>query len=81
MRAGRLRRVDIETLANTFLGGIRQYVFIELFAGKGKDVYVSRGKPFAPEADKYLRAMIDILLHGATDQKASTSNMGHKKRR
>ncbi len=55
MRAGRLRRVDAEILANTFLGAIAQYVMAEL---------LQRQKPLPMPEPTFLRGMIDVLLHG-----------------
>jgi len=57
-RAGRLRGVDAQIMAHTFLGGVREYLFVELFPGSRKSVL--------PAATRYVRGMVDILLRGAT---------------
>ncbi len=59
IRAGRLRAVDPEALANTFFGSIREYVLMELMGEQ-------RDSP--PSVEDYLRSLIDVLLHGAVER-------------
>jgi AcrR family transcriptional regulator len=57
VRTGRLRAIDPEILARTFLGGIIQYVMSE---------HVERvADPLPLAATTFLRGMIDLLLRGA----------------
>ncbi len=57
VRLDRLRAVDPEILARTFLGGVQHYVMSD-FLERSAD-----GLPLA--AGTYLRGLIDILLEGA----------------
>jgi AcrR family transcriptional regulator len=57
IRLGRLRRVDAEILAHTFLGSVREYVMAEYFE--------RTSGPLPLPAATYLRGMIDVVLAGA----------------
>lgn len=55
--AGRLRPVDAEIAARTFLGSIHHYCMSRMFAD-------DHGIPVIPEA-MFVRGHVDLLLHGA----------------
>lgn len=54
MRAGRVRAVETEILARTFLGGITQFVMSQYMAPPPSEL----------DAPSFLRGMIGVLLHG-----------------
>lgn len=57
MDAGRLRRVDSEILARTFIGSVVQHVMSKFWGGMDP-----AGLPLS--TPMFLRGLIDILLHG-----------------
>ena len=56
MDAGRLRRVDSEILARTFMGAVVQHVMQQFWGGSQDGLLLS--------TPMFLRGLIDILLHG-----------------
>ncbi len=64
MRTGRLRRVDPEVLARTFLGALHTFVFFEVLHRANEEL------PLA--AETYLRGLVNILWQGV-DPASSTA--------
>jgi AcrR family transcriptional regulator len=56
VRKGRLRAVDPEILARTFLGAVQHYVMSE---------FVEQGSDLPLAATTYLRGVVNVLLEGA----------------
>ncbi|MFO0662960.1 MAG: helix-turn-helix domain-containing protein [Polyangiaceae bacterium] len=55
-RAGRIRRCDPHVAARTYLGGLVQYVFL--------DIVIGRGKSEPPSPEKHVRGLVDLLFEG-----------------
>ena len=68
-RLGRLKSVSTQTLAGTYLGGIREYVFTELLS--------NGDTPLPVAAPQYLREMIEILLRGVAEENPIGSSPKH----
>ncbi len=56
MRLGRMRRVDAEIVARTFLAGVHNYAFLEV-------IIKQQGQQPLP-AGVYMRGMVDVLWGG-----------------
>lgn len=73
VRAGRLRSVDPELLANLFFGGIREYLFMEVLEGDGKSLPV--------EASEYVRGVVDVVLHGVASRRSLARQRSRAKKK
>ena len=58
---GRLRPIDSDVLARTFIGAICQYVMME---------HMERSADLPTVAPPFIRGMVDVLLHGARPVRA-----------
>jgi AcrR family transcriptional regulator len=57
VRLGRLRRLDSEVLARTFLGALHHYCMVRVIAPEAQALMI-------PES-MFVRGLVDIVLHGA----------------
>jgi AcrR family transcriptional regulator len=62
MNGGRLRQVDSEILARTFIGSVVQHVMTQFWGGSDP-----AGLPLS--TPMFLRGLIDILLHGTLNRR------------
>ncbi len=62
IRAGRMRRVDPEIMARSFVGGLMQYVFIETLGAVHGELPLP--------AEMYVRGLIDLFMKGIVETPA-----------